>query len=113
MDNMQEGLRQGDPLSPYLFLIVADTLQTMIRAYAPDIRHPIDQTAGCAMFQYADDTLLVLKGDLGAVQKLKTILDLFAAATGLTINYNKSSAVPIHMDEVLINQCIASLGYKC
>jgi len=54
----------------------------------------------------------VLRGDLGAVQKLKTILDLFAAATGLTINYNKSSAVPIHMDEVLINQCIASLGYK-
>jgi len=80
----RRGLPQGGPMSPYLFLIVADTLQAMIRDSADEIKHPIDQSASCAMFQYADDTLIVLKGDLRAVQKLKIILDLFAAATGLT-----------------------------
>ena len=108
----RRGLPQGGPMSPYLFLIVADTLQAMIRDSADEIKHPIDQSASCAMFQYADDTLIVLKGDLRAVQKLKIILDLFAAATGLTINYNKSSAVPIHMNDGLIQQCIDTLGCK-
>ena len=108
----KRGLRQGDPLSPYLFLLVADTLQALIKDAADEIRHPVDQTAPCAVFQYADDTLIVLKGELRAVQKLKTILDLFARATGLAINYNKSSAVPIHLDDALVQQCTQVLDCK-
>jgi len=99
-------------LSSYLFLLVADTLQALIKDAADVIRHPVDQTAPCAVFQYADDTLIVLKGELRAVQKLKTILDLFARATGLAINYNKSSAVPIHLDDTLVQQCTQVLDCK-
>jgi hypothetical protein len=86
--NCKRGLRQGDPLSPYLFLLVADTLQTMLRS-APEIKHPIDHAAPCVILQYADDTLIVLKGDCQAVQALKNVLDAFSDATGLRINYTK------------------------
>jgi hypothetical protein len=107
--NCKRGLRQGDPLSPYLFLLVADILQAMFRQ-AIRIRHPIDSDAPCCVLQYADDTLTVLRGDFEAAQELKSILDNFFEATGLKINYSKSTLVPIHMDADLVDQCTSAIG---
>jgi hypothetical protein len=47
------------------------------------------------MLQYADDTLIILRADAAAAVRLKEVLDIFAAATGLTINFHKSTLVPI------------------
>lgn len=57
-------------------------------------------------------TLIVVRGDSKDVANLKMLLDLFADATGLKINYNKSTAVPIHMPEHSVQQCISLLGCK-
>lgn len=108
--NCKRCLRQGDPLSPYLFLLVADTLQALIRENTSTIRHPFIDGDGCVTLQYADDTLIVLRGDLQEVLKLKEVLNWFAEATGLTINYHKSSIVPIHMDPSQTELCINAMG---
>jgi hypothetical protein len=66
----------------------------------------------CAVLQCADDTLIVLKGDLSGVQALKLLLDQFAGMTGLHINFAKSTVVPIHMDEQLTQNCVQALGCR-
>jgi hypothetical protein len=107
----RRGLRQGDPISPYLFILVADVLQMLIKSDT-DVRHPIVDTAGCPTLQYADDMLLLVRGELSDVQRLMTLLDQFAQATGLQINYAKSTVVPIYMDEETIQQCVSVLGCR-
>jgi hypothetical protein len=65
---------------------------------AQHIGHPINQDAACVVLQYADDTLIVMKGELWVVQELENILDQFTVATRLQITFAKSIVVPIHMD---------------
>lgn len=105
----KRGLRQGDPKSPYLFLLVADVLQALIRQ-ENTVRNPLDHAEVCLVLQYADDTLILLSGELADVQHLKNILDQFSAATGLLINYHKSTAVPLHMTEESIPQMHLCVG---
>jgi hypothetical protein len=107
----RRGLRQGDPISPYLFTLIADVLQVLIRKSA-DIRHPVVMHVGCQVLQYANDTLLLVRGELADIQALRRALDQFADATSLQINYTKSTAVPIHTDESTIMQCISALGCR-
>ncbi|CAO2153322.1 unnamed protein product [Urochloa humidicola] len=101
----RRGMRQGDPLSPYLFLLVADVLQTMIQSNGA-IRHPIVDSVPCPTLQYADDTLIVVRGATSDIQELKNVLDQFSAATGLHINYTKSTAVPMHMESAVLTECL-------
>jgi hypothetical protein len=51
------------------------------------------------VIQYADDTLVVMKADEKQILCLKAILQSFADSTGLTVNYNKSSMMPINMSQ--------------
>ena len=95
----RRGLRQGDPLSPYLFIIVADVLQKLISkaSRAGDLCHPVDPSLPCPVLQYADDTLILTRGDVGSMQTLKQILENFSLATGLTINFHKSTFIPMNV----------------
>lgn len=108
------GLRQGDPISPYLFIIVADVLQRLIRKASEEgtLCHPVNPTLPCPVLQYADadDTLIIAKGDARSMGVLKGILDDFSAATGLTINFHKSTFVPVHVDEDEVLRMASGMG---
>jgi hypothetical protein len=93
----RRGLRQGDPLSPFLFNIVADVLQQLLllASRAGLLLHPLVDDLPCPVLQYADDTLIIIRAIPEHVSNLKRVLDEFSAATGLSINFHKSTFVPI------------------
>jgi hypothetical protein len=90
------GVRQGCPLAPYLFLLVAQGLNAAVKA-ARNARHlqgiilPDGQTQQLIV-QYADDTNFTLLGSEENLRNLTRLLDHFALASGLTINWTKSKA---------------------
>ncbi|RVW72039.1 putative ribonuclease H protein [Vitis vinifera] len=78
------GLRQGDPLSPFLFTLVADVLsRLMIRAEETGITEGFlvgrDRTR-VSLLQFADDTIFFSKASLDLLQNLKIILLVFGQA---------------------------------
>ncbi|CAD6337433.1 unnamed protein product [Miscanthus lutarioriparius] len=111
LDNMQTRAATGGPHFPYLSLLVADVLQALIN-HDGSISHPLAPERSCPILQYADDTLLLIPAELGAVQTLESLLDQFSAATGLKINYHKSTLVPMHSSEAACSQFKAVLQCK-
>ena len=46
------------------------------------------------IIQYANDTLIIMKGYIGQLYTLKALLNTFANSTRLMVNYSKSNAGP-------------------
>ncbi|GAU14634.1 hypothetical protein TSUD_96980 [Trifolium subterraneum] len=88
------GLRQGDPLSPYLFIIVAEGLTSLIKkAVASGDLHGIKICRGAPAVShllFADDCFLFCRSNLSEIRKLMEILKIYEEASGQEINLSKS-----------------------
>jgi hypothetical protein len=91
------GLRQGDPLSPMLFILVMEALNAMVSyAFREHILQPIaNQHAKHCISFYADDVVLFMRPSHQDISAIISILDIFGHATGLKTNISKSSVTPI------------------
>ncbi|RVW41858.1 putative ribonuclease H protein [Vitis vinifera] len=101
------GLRQGDPLSPFLFTLVADVLsRLMIRAEEAGITEGFlvgrDRTR-VSLLQFADDTIFFSKASLDLLQNLKIILLVFGQVSGLKINLEKSTISGINTRQEMLS----------
>ena len=84
----QRGPRQGDPLAPLLFNIVAEAL-ILLRTNNEEI----------SILQYADDTIFFGEASMENVKAIKVILRTFELVSGLKINFAKNCFGAIGMQE--------------
>lgn len=86
-------MRQGDPLSPYLFILEVDVLSHMMNlAYEGGFVQKVGPWhPGISCLQCADDTIMLLPPDLVSIKRVKLLIYLFELLSGLSINFNKSS----------------------
>jgi len=87
------GLRKGDPLSPYLFIICAEWLSYLIRkAEASGDIHGVKICTNAPIVShllFADDCFLFFRAEPAEATIMKNILAIYEKASGQAINFQK------------------------
>ena len=109
----KRGLRQGDPLSPYLFVIAMNCLSHMLNQGAANGR--FGYHAKCASSKlthlcFADDLLIFTDGKLSSVQAIIDILHEFSRHSGLAISFQKTSFVTCAVPQDHIDLIASATG---
>jgi hypothetical protein len=121
--NIQRGLKQGDPLAPFLFLLEAEGLRGIMKNAVELNRFKGFQVGNGGMvvshLQYADDTLCIGEASVENLWSLKAILRGFEMTSGLKINFWKSSLMGVNvshdflkMASVFLNCRLSSLPFR-
>jgi hypothetical protein len=92
-----KGFRQGDPLSPLLFVLAIDPLHHILEKITTQGHlHPLrGDTATLRASLYADDAAVFIKPIKEDIRVFASTLDAFGEVTGLVTNCNKSLVAPI------------------
>jgi mannosylglycoprotein endo-beta-mannosidase len=97
-----KGLRQGDPMSPFLFNLVGDGFSKMLSKAASrgTVQGLLEgfRVGGILSLQYADDTILFSSANEIHIRNLKCIMMWYEQVSGMRINFHKSELVPLNLD---------------
>ncbi|XP_058725659.1 uncharacterized mitochondrial protein AtMg01250-like [Vicia villosa] len=112
---MEKGFRQGDLLSPFLFVLVMEVLTALLKKSKEigefrDFR--IKGEKEVDLLQFADDTIFIAEGDTANLWSLKAILRGFELMSGLRINFHKSNFFGIKVGELYLEAASSFLSCK-
>ena len=109
----KRGLRQGDPLSPYLFVIAMNILSLMLNKAAADLKikyHHKCSKSKLTHLCFADDLLIFMDGSIDSVQNVLQVLKEFEFRSGLAVSVQKSSFYASGLSQQEIDAIKASTG---
>lgn len=113
---LERGMRQGDPLSPFLFVMVAEAFNhIMRRAIERGIMEGIEvgrEKVMVSHLQFADDTLVFCPAKMRCIINMRRLKDCFHLLTGLRINFNKSSLICIGREKAWARKIATRIGYQ-
>ncbi|GFZ06765.1 hypothetical protein Acr_18g0009350 [Actinidia rufa] len=99
---MHKGVRQSDPMSPFLFILVVEGLNWLLKSAEllgsfGGLKMGVDGPV-VTHLQFADDTLVFYQPKLEEVVSIKNVLKSFEHMYGLKINYHKSIMCGVGME---------------
>ena len=109
------GIRQGDPLSPYIFVICMEVLSCMLNRLNPGHGfnfHPHCEKLSLNHLCFANDLFLFCKGDLGSVQAIYNTLCSFHLISGMRINLAKSEIYCAGISPSVTADILNGLGFR-
>jgi len=113
----EQGLRQGDPLSPFLFLIAAEGLNVMMNVlvevgFFSSYKVGANNHVSITHLQFVDDTLLIGDRSGANIRALKVVLLLFEATSDLKVNFHKSMLVGVNIHDSWLAEAASVLNCK-
>ncbi|GJT85373.1 RNA-directed DNA polymerase, eukaryota, reverse transcriptase zinc-binding domain protein [Tanacetum coccineum] len=108
-----KGLKQGDPLSPFLFILIMESLhlsfQNVVNA-GMFKGVSIGSNLHLSHLFYADDVVFLGQWSNSNISTIIKVLKCFFCASGLSINMHKSKLMGIAVDDDIVNQAAHSIG---
>ncbi|KAJ9536430.1 hypothetical protein OSB04_un000388 [Centaurea solstitialis] len=112
----KRGIRQGDPLSPYLFTLIMEGFAMIFKQCIAEVSY-FDHHPGCADIDlthlcFADDLFVFTGGDVASVEVLKKALYLFEKRSGLSPNLAKSDVFFGNVPDSEKNAILSCLPFR-
>jgi hypothetical protein len=104
----KRGMRQGDPLSPMLFLLAMEYLHLLFcKAQSMGTISFLHQNCtSIRMSRYADDAAVFINPSQQDLQATSYIMQLFADASGLSTNMDKTEFYPIQCHGIEVQELL-------
>ncbi|KAJ8435083.1 hypothetical protein Cgig2_033623 [Carnegiea gigantea] len=108
----RKGLKQGDPLSPLLFVISKEYLSRLRHKHSVNFKfHPHCKSLQLTHLMFADDLIIFCKADAPTIQHIMSTLNVFHECAGLKANMMKSQMVVGGCSPQLQDKCLQLTGF--
>ncbi|KAL2512765.1 Uncharacterized protein Adt_18365 [Abeliophyllum distichum] len=96
IDRIQRGLRQGDPISPSLFILAADYFSRILTRQYQQIASMAYRHGGDALIShlcFADDMIIFANGQKQSIRRVLHCIEHYERASGQLVNRDKSGII--------------------